>query len=173
MKRKILIILSIFMAVLIAGCADSGTGTGTGNGTGTGTGTGDDPFNGKCASTNGMVNGTYKSVLTDCFSDMLTTTPDIILNKEGEYQVITSISGVSKSVVIRFTVSDSDKTMLKQSLVDYFGELTDMKAKYPDEPDFQTFDEVWQGTKGNNSIAYRIDTISSFTFATLTYEIVK
>ena len=173
MKRKILIILSIFMAVVIAGCGDSGNSAGTNTGTGTGTGTGDDPFNGKCASTNGLVNGTYKSVLTDCFSDMLTTTPDTILNKEGQYQVITSISGLSKSVVIRFTVSDSDKTILKQSLVDYFGELTDMKAKYPDEPDFQPFDEVWQGSKANNYITYRIDTISSFTFATLTYEIAK
>lgn len=173
MKRKILIILSIFMAVLIAGCADSGSGNGTG--TGTGTGTGNNSNNSKCVDTEGNSSrpGTYRSVLSNCFSDMLTTTPESILNKQTEYQIKTNPDNLRKSFIVWLNVSDSDsdKTILKQSLEDYFGELTDMKAKYPDEPDFKDFEEVWQGEKNDKYVSYRIKIIYNTHFAILTYDI--
>ena len=171
MKRKILIILSIFMAVLIAGCGDSGNSAGTN--TGTGTGTGNNFNNSKCVDTEGNSSrpGTYRSVLSNCFSDMLTTTPESLLNKDTGYMVKTNPDNLRKTLIVYLNVSEEDQKNLKQSLVDYFGELTDMKAKYPDEPDFKDFEEVWQGEKNNKYVSYRIYTIYHLKAATITYDI--
>lgn len=106
---------------------------------------------------------------------MLTTTLDSWLNKQGQYQIDTNINISAKSIIITFTVSDSEKTSLQQSLVDYFGELTDMKNKYPDEPDYEIFDEAWQGMKGKTAVAYRIltDPNTGIIYTFLTYAIMK
>lgn len=173
MKRKILIILSIFMAVVIVGCGDSGNSAGTNTGTGNGTGTGNNFNNSKCVDTEGNSSrpGTYGSVLSNCFSDMLTTTPASLLNKDTGYMVKTNPDNLRRSLIVYLNVSEEDQKNLKQSLVDYFGELTDMKAKYPDEPDFKDFEEVWQGEKNNKYVSYRIYTMYHIKAATITYEI--
>lgn len=43
---------------------------------------------------------------------MLTTTLDSLLNKQGQYQIDTNINISAKSIIITFTVSDSEKTSL-------------------------------------------------------------
>ena len=159
------------MAVVIVGCADSENNSA---GTNTGTGTGNNPFVNGCEDTKGDVPGSYGAVLSACLKDILTTTPKSLLDKTGIYNISSNTSG-DKDFYIVFEITETDQMVLKQSLVDYFGELTDMKTTYPDEPDFKIFKEVWQGSKGNTTVAYRVyyNNERDKTYNFLTYHVEK
>lgn len=141
MKRKILIILSIFMTIIIVGCADSGSGdsvnTGTGSGTGSMTGT-----------------GTFNDI-----ADRFLPEGYPILNLPNEVQYTqTSINNISFLELIT-RISSVDISLILDALSDYYNTQFDINStNWNAENNNHTFELTYDSGTG--------ELIFDFTFKT-------
>lgn len=132
MKKRLLIILSIFMAVTIAGCADTGDGSGGYTGIG-------------CNNTDDYQLSIYGSVASVCLpADFFPKTQTLSI-EPVYYKVYTNTSG-HKAVDITFynQISADLRKELKNTFESYYGRLINIGTDH----------SIWSGCNQNSSIKY-------------------